>query len=485
MNPEPPWSLDGTGHSIGSVDTPEVIRVLHVDDEPELLDVVSTYLERENEALSVEIATSAAAAMDHLRRGPVDCVVSDYRMPDTDGLELLEAVREEHPELPFILYTGEGSETIASEAISRGVTDYLQKGTGTDQYAILANRIENAVERHRAATQVERGFSAMETAREGISILDESGRFVYVNDAYTDVVGYDRAELVGQHWDLLYPDEDAHSVREEILPEVPEQGRWTGETVYVRGDGERILVDHAIARSGDGALICLIRDMTRTDDDRRPLVGEAAFVECTLDALEDVFYVLDTDGEVLRVNERAVETTGYTRAEITAMHATEVVTEADHDAVLSAVDETLIDGESRLEASLVTSDGRAVLHEFRTRRLTDPTGTTIGLVGIGRDVTERKRRERQLERQATQFEAFGSVLSHDMRNPLSVLRARLDLLDADVDDPELREHVETVDRTVDRLEGLVTDMASVMREGNIASDLEPVDLPDTTDSPGS
>jgi DNA-binding NtrC family response regulator len=54
-------------------------------------------------------------------------------MPGVDGLEFLASVREEYPDLPFILFTGKGSEEIASEAISRGVTDYLQKETGTDQ----------------------------------------------------------------------------------------------------------------------------------------------------------------------------------------------------------------------------------------------------------------------------------------------------------------------------------------------------------------
>ncbi|QCC48787.1 response regulator [Halobellus limi] len=69
-------------------------------------------------------------------------------MPATDGIEFLEAVREDHPELPFILYTGKGSEEVASDAISAGVTDYLQKGTGSEQYELLANRIRNAVEAH-------------------------------------------------------------------------------------------------------------------------------------------------------------------------------------------------------------------------------------------------------------------------------------------------------------------------------------------------
>ena len=82
-------------------------------------------------------------------------MVTDYDMPGRDGIEFLEAVREEHPELPFILFTGKGSEAVASETISAGVTDYLQKEAGTEQYAALATRIRNVVTRYRRERELQ------------------------------------------------------------------------------------------------------------------------------------------------------------------------------------------------------------------------------------------------------------------------------------------------------------------------------------------
>ena len=80
----------------------------------------------------------------------LDCVVSDYDMHGLTGLKLLEAVRAVDPDVPFILFTGKGSETIASRAISEGATDYLQRTSGPDQYTVLAHRIENAAETYRS-----------------------------------------------------------------------------------------------------------------------------------------------------------------------------------------------------------------------------------------------------------------------------------------------------------------------------------------------
>ena len=144
--------------------SPEPIHILHVDDEPEFTDLAATFLQREDDRFSVESETSASDGLDRLADERFDCIISDYDMPGRDGIEFLEAVRDDHPDLPFILFTGRGSEEVASEAISTGVTDYLQKDTGTEQYAILRNRVVNAVERHRVDRERQRMRERMELA---------------------------------------------------------------------------------------------------------------------------------------------------------------------------------------------------------------------------------------------------------------------------------------------------------------------------------
>ena len=131
-------------------------RVLHVDDNDEFAALTAEYLERVSDHLAVETATSANEALDRLDAASFDCVVSDYDMPGMDGLALLETVREAHPDLPFILFTSTGSEAIASEAIARGVTDYLQKGVETEAFELLANRVEHAIEQYRATRRAAR-----------------------------------------------------------------------------------------------------------------------------------------------------------------------------------------------------------------------------------------------------------------------------------------------------------------------------------------
>jgi PAS domain S-box-containing protein len=132
------------------------VRILHVEDDPDFAELTSTFLEREDERFAVFGARDADEGRERLADEEFDCVVSDYDMPSENGIEFLQSVRERYPDLPFILFTGKGSEAVASDAISEGVTDYLQKETGSEQYELLANRIDTAVAQYRTARELER-----------------------------------------------------------------------------------------------------------------------------------------------------------------------------------------------------------------------------------------------------------------------------------------------------------------------------------------
>jgi CheY-like chemotaxis protein len=133
---------------IGASASPqETIEVLLVDDDPHDLEMASVFLSEQCDRFSLTAVSSASEGLDRLGRGDgsFDCVVSDYRMPGTDGLEFLNQIRERYPQLPFILYTGQGSKQVVKQAILDDVTDYVEKGVGQEQYEVLARRVQKAV----------------------------------------------------------------------------------------------------------------------------------------------------------------------------------------------------------------------------------------------------------------------------------------------------------------------------------------------------
>lgn len=122
------------------------VEILLVDDNSDDLEMGNLFLKQQSNRFSITCATSAGEGLEHLTgNGTFDCIISDFSMPGMDGIEFLREVREVHPDIPFILYTGQGSEQVAKQAIIDDVTDYVEKNIGTDQYTVLAERIWKAI----------------------------------------------------------------------------------------------------------------------------------------------------------------------------------------------------------------------------------------------------------------------------------------------------------------------------------------------------
>jgi len=192
--------------SLLDLDRSASIHVLHVDDEPAFGGLVSTYLERIDSSLEVTTYTAVEDARDHLDEHRVDCLVSDYEMGETNGIEFLREVRETYPNLPFILFTGQGSEQVASEAISAGVTDYLQKDGNREVYELLANRIDQAVghsESDRYAAVAREQLQSIFAQIDGFYAVDDDWTVTYWNEQMADRTGMKPATVVGQSlWDV-------------------------------------------------------------------------------------------------------------------------------------------------------------------------------------------------------------------------------------------------------------------------------------------
>lgn len=135
-----------TCHPPGST----AISVLYVDDEPLLLDIGKMYLERTGQ-FRVDCLESAIVALDVMKTRSYDAVISDYQMPEMNGLLFLKAVRRSWPAIPFIIFTGRGREEVVIEALNCGADHYLQKGgEPKSQFAELMHTITRSVERQRA-----------------------------------------------------------------------------------------------------------------------------------------------------------------------------------------------------------------------------------------------------------------------------------------------------------------------------------------------
>ncbi|SDM06376.1 PAS domain S-box-containing protein [Halogranum gelatinilyticum] len=111
--------------------------------------------------------------------------------------------------------------------------------------------------------QLEAQATAMDSATDGMAILDEDGRYVYVNDAHAELYGFDDADdLLDETWRLLYDDEELARFEEEVMPELWEAGQWRGEAVGRRIDGTTFPQEVSLTTLDDGGLVGVVRDIT-------------------------------------------------------------------------------------------------------------------------------------------------------------------------------------------------------------------------------
>jgi PAS domain S-box-containing protein len=191
-----------------------MITVLCVDDEPLILDTCKQILERTG-LFQVEITSSAKDALKKIRTQSFDIVIADYLMEDINGLELLKIIRNEHPDLPFIILTGKGREDVVIEAYEHGVDFYVQKGGDAKaQYAELAHKIEIAVENRRIKKRLirsEERFQNFVFNFEGIAFqINSNGQFFLLEGTVEEITGYPKSELLSGYVtfaSIVHPDE--------------------------------------------------------------------------------------------------------------------------------------------------------------------------------------------------------------------------------------------------------------------------------------
>ncbi|SDZ82176.1 PAS domain S-box-containing protein [Haloplanus vescus] len=398
---------------------PDTIHVLHVDDDPDFVDLAAVFLERANSRFDVETATTVEDGLRRVEDDDIDCVVSDYDLPGRSGIEFLEAVRTTAPELPFILYTGKGSEEVASDAISAGVTDYLQKERGTDQYTVLANRITNAVEHHRSQQVVERSERRLREVIDALPhllhVVDEDGTYHVANEALAEFHGTTVDTIEGSNVADILPEAQAAKFQHHL-----DRVLATGETIHIQqvrleaanGDQhvfEPRLLPYNLADTGERAVLGIAVDVTERERRESELQRAYERVEFALERTDALIFDVDLDtGSVVRhgayerfFNHDPTETPTWQD------HCERAVHPEDREAFRQFHRE-LIDGErtsGEIEYRTDPEDGEVRWIRAYAHVKSDGEAESRHALGISRDITDQKERERELREKERRYRA--------------------------------------------------------------------------------
>ena len=392
---------------MSSASQEKLIRVLHVDDDTDHLLVSKRSLEKCDSAIQVVSISSPEEALQ--KAESFDCVVSDYQMPGMNGIEFARRIREKM-DIPIIIYTGKGSEEVASSAFEAGVDDYLRKEFERSHYQVLAKRIRIAVEKHRAEEELrdsEKKYRTfLDMSKDAVFVLDQD-RYLYVNQSAAELLGFsDPQELIGEDPFEFVAPEDREMVREMTA------GRHRGderpsryEFKLVRKDGTIVTVEiqaSLIEYDGKPASLAINRDITERKRMEEELRDFGEHYRTLFDSISDNILLINPhDYTIISTNQSALRQLNMNEESVVGRLCYEVThhrtspCEAPHDPC--PVMEMRETGRSiTVEHIHFDRDGNPYWSEVSVNPVKDAEGNIIEMLHISRDISERKRFEKEL-----------------------------------------------------------------------------------------
>jgi PAS domain S-box-containing protein len=437
---------------------------------------------RELDDRIADLDVSVAAGTD---AGEVDesteCLVFDSGSADSAPGRLLGEVRSAYPTLPFVLLVPpEGAASIEEVLVADRTTVLRRRGDATDA-AMLANRVQTLVESDRRERKLERERERFDTLFEvltqpvvEVEFRDGLPIVLRVNRAFEEVFGYEEATMVGRSLDEFVVPPERQEEAVSINSRVQDGEMFAVEVTRQTADGEReFLLQNAVYPDSD-VEFAMYTDITERKERERELQRQndrlqALFRNARSAVVEYVYY--DDEAIVERVNSRFESVFGYEGETLVGEPLDRFIVPSDERGSISDIDERVKRGEHLdEEVRRETVDG---VQTFILRNTPIDTGDRVRGYASYVDITQRKERERELERtkrrledsnealrrKNERLEQFASVVSHDLRNPLTVARLQAEFAEESGGD----EHFERLHTSHERMDAMIEDLLLLAR----------------------
>lgn len=279
-----------------------MISLLYVDDEPALLDLCRLFLEREGD-ISVVTVSSAGEAFTRIAAGKFDAIISDYQMPEVDGISFLRRIREMYPDMPFLLFTGRGREEVVIDAINNGADSYIQKGGDPrSQFKELSHLVRQIVRRRKAETELRLMKFSVDHASEGILWMRPDGSISYYNDAVCAMLGYEPDEFAGLTVSDIRPGMSRNNPY-SAWGDLPDKKSAIIEEILVKKDHSFLPVELVLNYTGQGPeslVFAFVRDISERRRSERELKNAIHQLMSTEDGLQRQIEEIKKSDDVIR-----------------------------------------------------------------------------------------------------------------------------------------------------------------------------------------
>ncbi len=322
-----------------------------------------------------------------------------------------------------------------------------------------------------SANAVQMHSQAMESAADGISILDAQGEHVYANSAFARMMGFAGARAMrGKSWREIYDHRDVALLRDQVRDSLAQSGRWSGQVSIRRQDNSRIPIEMTITAMAQGGTVCVARDITRRLAAERARTETETKYRALIEQVAAVSYIaeLGVHGVWLYVSPQVETIFGYTPDEWLSQSDQWIrfIPAEDHPLIHAAEEACVSARRFQAEYRITRKDGQ-IIWVSDTAVVVPGSDNHPLMEGIIVDITERKALENQLQ-QARRMEAVGRLaggIAHDFNNLLTIIKGYVEMAtNRSVAQPELRSDLQHIEDASDRAGTLVRQLLAFSRK---------------------
>jgi diguanylate cyclase (GGDEF)-like protein/PAS domain S-box-containing protein len=393
--------------------TRDTLKVLLIEDRPE--DAELLVREMRSRGLRVvsrrvETGVEFEAALEGFAP---DLILSDYTLPGFHGTEALEIAIRKTPDTPFIFVSGTIGDERAIQALKQGAVDYVLK----DNRARLVPAIERAMrdvgERdarrwaQRELEESEERFRfAMHFSAVGMALVAPDGRWLGVNPALCEIVGYSEAELLATDiQSITFPDDreaDAVQMRDMLARSIE---TYQLNKRYVRKDGRVVWVQLSGSmvwlQSGEAHyFIYQIQDITERMRTERALRASEERFRSIAEATQEWIWEIDAEGVYTFCSPAVEAILGYTPEQLVGKNCLDIVSPSTRQTVADLLRRGAAEkrGWRDLVLHLRHAAGGVRWLDNNALPLPDAQGMVVGYRGVARDITQRRLQQERIAR---------------------------------------------------------------------------------------